>query len=119
MSFCCQFFSCSNFSDIFDVDWFIMSLQPYLPVIKELPANLSIAEDRVFSMRVPRRCSVDYYRRRVFPILQKYKVRNFNDIIIEILNVYLKQNFIFYNVWLQRLRMKYAFSCFIGWKFVH
>jgi hypothetical protein len=59
-----------------------MSLQPYLPVIKELPANLSIAEERVFSIRVPRRCSVDYYRKRVFPILQKHKVGNFNDIVI-------------------------------------
>ena len=69
-------FTCSNFSDIFDIEWFITSLQPYLSIIKELPANLPILEDRIFSIRVPRRCTADYYRKKVLPILQKHKVGN-------------------------------------------
>ncbi|KAI5074828.1 hypothetical protein GOP47_0010789 [Adiantum capillus-veneris] len=63
----------SNFSDIFDVEWFISTLVSDVIVVKELPSSLGIREDKIYSMRVPRKCTPDYFGDRVLPLLQKKK----------------------------------------------
>lgn len=63
----------SNFSDIFDVDWFISTLALDVPIIKELPSRLEIGEERIYSTRVPRKCTPEYFRDKVLPLLQKKK----------------------------------------------
>lgn len=61
----------SNFSDIFDVDWFINTLsQDALVVVKELPAKL---HGKLYPTRVPRRCKPDYFRAKILPLLRKKK----------------------------------------------
>lgn len=63
----------SNFSDIFDVDWFMSTLAPDVKIVKQLPSSLGINEDRIYSMRVPRKCTPGYFKDRVLPLLQKKK----------------------------------------------
>ncbi|KAJ7524809.1 hypothetical protein O6H91_17G023100 [Diphasiastrum complanatum] len=65
----------SNFSDIFDVNWFIKILAPDVVVIKQLPLTISKAmTKRLVSMRVPRKCSPQYYKSKILPVLQKKQV---------------------------------------------
>ncbi|XP_002986571.2 protein ROOT HAIR SPECIFIC 17 [Selaginella moellendorffii] len=67
----------SNFSDIFDVDWFIKSLTSDVSVVKELPAaarSKYLKRNHLTSMRVPRKCTPQYYQSKILPILQKKKV---------------------------------------------
>lgn len=64
----------SNFSDIFNVEQFITALKPYISIVKELPVGMKIQKGKIFSTRVPRKCTPDYYRKRVLPMLQKNKV---------------------------------------------
>eukprot|EP00249_Psilotum_nudum_P009158 c21743_g1_i2 orf=800-2347(-) len=67
----------SNFSDIFDVDWFIAALASDVVIVKELPRWLKVLERRLMSMRVPRKSTPEYYRRRVLPILKRKKAIRF------------------------------------------
>lgn len=60
----------SNFSDIFDVDWFIGTLAPDVPIIKELPSRF---KGRPYSTRVPRKCIPDYFISKILPTLRKKK----------------------------------------------
>ncbi|KAI3774240.1 hypothetical protein L1987_48787 [Smallanthus sonchifolius] len=63
----------SNFSDIFDVDWFISSLSKDVSIVKELPA----IDGRLFKpypTRVPRKCDLECYESRVLPLLERKKV---------------------------------------------
>eukprot|EP00250_Pteridium_aquilinum_P020995 c25006_g2_i1 orf=167-1915(+) len=60
----------SNFSDIFDVEWFISTLAKDVKIIKELPA---ILHKKVYSARVPRRCKPEYFLAKTLPILRKKK----------------------------------------------
>ncbi|CAJ2642858.1 O-fucosyltransferase 16 isoform X2 [Trifolium pratense] len=62
----------SNFSEIFDVDWFISYLSNDVKIIKQLPS--SSKGRRAFSayrMRVPRKCSEKCYINRILPVLVK------------------------------------------------
>ncbi|KAH7291101.1 hypothetical protein KP509_29G000500 [Ceratopteris richardii] len=61
----------SNFSDIFDVEWFINTLSFDVKIVKELPTSFRITEDRIYSTRVPRKCKPDYFKDRVLPLLQR------------------------------------------------
>ncbi|XP_019083400.1 PREDICTED: uncharacterized protein LOC104702385 isoform X2 [Camelina sativa] len=64
----------SDFSHIFDVDWFISFLSEYVKIVKQLP----LKGGRVWTpsrMRVPRKCSERCYINRVSPVLNK---RQFN-----------------------------------------
>ncbi|PKI55137.1 O-fucosyltransferase 16 [Punica granatum] len=63
----------SNFSEIFDVDWFIASLTKDVRIIKELPKKGGKPWG-VRSMRVPRKCSERCYNNRVLPVLLKRHV---------------------------------------------
>ncbi|KAJ4964904.1 hypothetical protein NE237_016753 [Protea cynaroides] len=60
----------SNFSQIFDVDWFISFLSNDVRVIKELPRK----QGKVwipYRTRVPRKCTARCYQNRVSPLLLK------------------------------------------------
>ena len=68
---CCVL--CSNFSQIFDVDWFISHLANDVQIIKELP--LKGGKTWIpYTMRVPRKCSDKCYVNRVLPNLLKKHV---------------------------------------------
>lgn len=60
----------SNFSDIFDIDWFINALAQDIKIIKELPAKF---HRKVYFTRVPRRCKPEYFLAKTLPILRKKK----------------------------------------------
>lgn len=60
----------SDFSDIFDVDWFIKHLTTDVTIIKDLP----LRRGQIWTphrMRVPRKCSDRCYINRVLPVLMK------------------------------------------------
>lgn len=62
----------SNFSDIFDVDWFINSVAADVKVIKELPqSERTYLLKRMSSMRVPRKVTPHYYLTRILPTLRR------------------------------------------------
>lgn len=63
----------SNFSDIFDVDWFIAALAPDVVIVKEVPAKLNIARELLYSTRAPRKSEPEYYLQNVLPLLQRKK----------------------------------------------
>ncbi|CAN4105115.1 unnamed protein product [Withania somnifera] len=60
----------SDFSDIFDVDWFIKHLKTDVSIIKDLP----LRRGQIWTpqrMRVPRKCNERCYINRVLPVLMK------------------------------------------------
>lgn len=62
----------SNFSEIFDVDWFISYLSKEVKIVKELPAiNGRIVHPH--RTRVPRKCNQGCYQSRMVPLLDKKK----------------------------------------------
>ncbi|XP_047312699.1 protein ROOT HAIR SPECIFIC 17-like [Impatiens glandulifera] len=63
----------SNFSEIFDVDWFISYLSKDVKIIKELPFEEG-KNITPYRMRVPRKCTPECYEKRVLPILKKKQV---------------------------------------------
>lgn len=68
-------FFCSNFSEIFDVDWFISFLSKDVKIIKQLPRRGKGGKTWTPStMRVPRKCSERCYQNRVLPVLLKRHV---------------------------------------------
>nr|XP_043625494.1 O-fucosyltransferase 16-like [Erigeron canadensis] len=64
----------SNFSDIFDVDWFISYLSKDVHIVKELPADMDGRVFHPYKARVPRKCDVECYESHVLPLLEKKKV---------------------------------------------
>ncbi|KAK3132754.1 hypothetical protein QOZ80_6AG0527270 [Eleusine coracana subsp. coracana] len=65
----------SNFSEIFDIDWFISSLAKDVKIIKEPPAKGGKAM-KPYKMRVPRKCTPRCYLNRVLPaLLKKHVIR--------------------------------------------
>ncbi|KAK9065151.1 hypothetical protein SSX86_016534 [Deinandra increscens subsp. villosa] len=62
----------SNFSEIFDVDWFISYLSKDVKIVKELPAiNGRVVTP--YHTRVPRKCNQGCYQSRMVPLLDKKK----------------------------------------------
>lgn len=59
----------SNFSDIFNVDWFISYLAKDVKIIKELPRRKRVQNP--YTMRVPRKCNERCYVNRLLPVLVK------------------------------------------------
>ena len=73
---CAWFVDDSNFSDIFDVDWFIKSVAPDVKVVKELPQNeRKYLLKQLSSMRVPRKVTPHYYLTRILPSLKRKHVK--------------------------------------------
>ncbi|XP_058090698.1 O-fucosyltransferase 16-like isoform X2 [Magnolia sinica] len=60
----------SNFSEIFDVDWFISFLSKDVKIIKQLPKKGGKVIGS-YTMRVPRKCTPRCYQNRVLPVLVK------------------------------------------------
>ncbi|XP_058189764.1 O-fucosyltransferase 6-like isoform X3 [Rhododendron vialii] len=60
----------SNFSEIFDVDWYISYLSKDVKIIKQLPTKGGKVMNP-HSMRVPRKCNPRCYETRVLPVLNK------------------------------------------------
>lgn len=60
----------SNFSEIFDVDWFISQISKDVKIIRNLPriGNKVITP---YTTRVPRKCNANCYQTRILPILKK------------------------------------------------
>ncbi|KAH7297480.1 hypothetical protein KP509_26G071200 [Ceratopteris richardii] len=63
----------SNFSDIFDVEWFTASLAPDVNILKEIPARSKIKREMLYSTRAPRRSEPEYYIRYILPLLKRKK----------------------------------------------
>ncbi|PWA76606.1 hypothetical protein CTI12_AA234750 [Artemisia annua] len=63
---------CSNFSEIFDVDWFISYLSKDVKIVKELPA-IGGKVVSPYRTRVPRKCNQGCYQTRMVPLLNKKK----------------------------------------------
>ncbi|CAN6183194.1 unnamed protein product [Urochloa humidicola] len=65
----------SNFSEIFDMDWFISFLAKDVKIIKEPPEKGGKAM-KPYKMRVPRKCTPRCYLNRVLPaLLKKHVIR--------------------------------------------
>ncbi|KAI4389631.1 hypothetical protein MLD38_001837 [Melastoma candidum] len=60
----------SEFSEIFDVDWFISYLKKDVTIIRQLPKRVGKSYS-MRSMRVPRKCTERCYNNRVLPVLLK------------------------------------------------
>ncbi|XP_071925753.1 O-fucosyltransferase 16 isoform X1 [Coffea arabica] len=67
----------SNFSEIFNVDWFISYLAKDVRIIKELPLRRG-HQWIPHSMRVPRKCNERCYITRVLPVLSKKQAIQLN-----------------------------------------
>ncbi|KAK4401328.1 O-fucosyltransferase 6 [Sesamum angolense] len=61
----------SNFSEIFDIDWFITYLSKDVKIIKELPPKTG----RISTTRAPRKCNEKCYETRILPIYAKKRVQ--------------------------------------------
>lgn len=67
---------CSDFANIFDVDWFISFLAKDVPIVKRVPEKVMRSMDKPpYTMRVPRKSEPDYYLEQVLPILLRRRVR--------------------------------------------
>lgn len=65
----------SNFSDIFDINWFIESVASDINVIKEpSPILEPLAEQLRRGLRVPRKANATYYLNKILPLLKKRHV---------------------------------------------
>jgi len=64
---------CSNFSELFDTDWFITFLRNDVSVVKYLP-NLEGKFVAPYTLRVPRKCTPKCYEDRVLPMLVRKRV---------------------------------------------
>ncbi|KAG9155336.1 hypothetical protein Leryth_027209 [Lithospermum erythrorhizon] len=60
----------SNFSEIFEVDWFISQLEKDVRIIKELPTTRGKATTP-YTTRAPRKCNAQCYQTRILPLLEK------------------------------------------------
>ncbi|KAL8092169.1 protein ROOT HAIR SPECIFIC 17 [Apium graveolens] len=63
----------SNFSEIFNIDWFISYLSKDVKIIKQLPERKGNVMTP-HNMRVPRKCDPTCYVNRVSPVLKKKNV---------------------------------------------
>ncbi|KAK6118658.1 hypothetical protein DH2020_047571 [Rehmannia glutinosa] len=61
----------SNFSEIFDVDWFMRYLSKDVKIIKQLPEKAG----KVITTRAPRKCNKKCYETRILPIFHKKRVQ--------------------------------------------
>jgi hypothetical protein len=70
-------FVCSDFSDIFDVDWFISYLSKDVTIVKRIPYEVMMSMDKLpWTMRAPRKSMPEFYIDEVLPILMRRRVSN-------------------------------------------
>lgn len=83
---------CSDFINIFDVDWFISYLAKDVPIVKRVPEKVMRSMDKPpYTMRVPRKSEPDYYLEQVLPILLRRRVRAETNMAIS--NLYLGRHY--------------------------
>lgn len=69
------FFICSDFANIFDVDWFISYLSKDVTIIKRIPDKIMRSMEKPpYTMRPPRKSTPEYYLDQVLPILLRRRV---------------------------------------------
>lgn len=69
---------CSDFANIFDVDWFISYLSNDVPVVKRIPDRVMRSMEKLpWTMRPPRKSMPEYYLEQVLPILRRRHVSIF------------------------------------------
>lgn len=62
----------SDFSDIFDVDWFISYLSKDVTIVKRIPYEVMMSMDKLpWTMRAPRKSMPEFYIDEVLPILMR------------------------------------------------
>lgn len=74
---CKKLFSlfCSEFENIFDIDWFISSLSKDVTIIKRIPDKIMRSMEKPpYTMRPPRKSTPEYYLDQVLPILLRRRV---------------------------------------------
>ncbi|XP_059275929.1 O-fucosyltransferase 29-like [Lycium ferocissimum] len=65
----------SDFSNIFDVGWFISYLAKDVTIIKRVPEKVMMSMEKPpYTMRVPRKSEPEYYLEQVLPILLRRRV---------------------------------------------
>ncbi|ONK72972.1 uncharacterized protein A4U43_C04F25590 [Asparagus officinalis] len=64
----------SNFTEIFDEDWFISSLAKDVNIIKQIPDKEGKPVFTPYRTRVPRKCNPRCYEKRILPVLVKKHV---------------------------------------------
>lgn len=71
---------CSDFSDIFDVDWFISYLSKDVTIVKRIPYEVMLSMDKLpWTMRAPRKSVPEFYIDEVLPILMRRRVSNITN----------------------------------------
>lgn len=72
------YLACSDFVNIFDVNWFISYLAKDVTIVKRVPDKvMQSMEKPPYTMRVPRKSPSEYYLDQVLPILLRRRVRQF------------------------------------------
>ena len=67
---------CSDFPNIFDVNWFISTLSKDVTIVKRVPDKVMRSMEKPpYTMRVPRKSEPEYYLDQVLPILLRRRVR--------------------------------------------
>lgn len=66
---------CSDFVNIFDVEWFMSSLAKDVTIVRRVPEKVMRSMDKPpYTMRVPRKSEPEYYIDQVLPILLRRRV---------------------------------------------
>lgn len=72
-----NYLTCSDFSNIFDINWFISTLSKDVTVVKRIPDKVMRSMEKPpYTMRVPRKSEPEYYLEQVLPILLRRRVRD-------------------------------------------
>lgn len=94
--------ACSDFVNIFDVDWFIKSLSEDVTIVKRVPDKVMRSMEKPpYTMRVPRKSDPEYYLDQVLPVLLRRRVRPFFSVCnwyFYFVHFYIKQ-ILFVNVY--------------------
>lgn len=72
-----NYLTCSDFPNIFDVNWFISTLAKDVTIVKRIPDKVMRSMEKPpYTMRVPRKSEPEYYLEQVLPILLRRRVRD-------------------------------------------
>ncbi|MCD7446920.1 O-fucosyltransferase 29 [Datura stramonium] len=92
----------SDFSNIFDVGWFISYLAKDVTIVKRVPEKVMMSMEKPpYTMRVPRKSEPEYYLEQVLPILlrrrvlqlTKFDYRLANDLDVELQKLRCRVNY--------------------------
>ena len=77
--------ACSDFINIFDVDWFISTLAKDVTIVRRVPDKVMRSMEKPpYTMRVPRKSAPEYYLDQVLPILLRRRVSLLYTILINV-----------------------------------